>query len=95
MKIKQSQLHRLISEFGFVEGVVTQSEDDSSPFEMLSMGHSHYYEIGHSRRGQTYFLLISSETRELFIYASRPDGSGCEILFPDIVKELIKGGMTE
>lgn len=95
MKIKESEINRLVPEFGFVYGVVTEIEDVYSPFECLARDHSHYYEIGHSRRGQRYFLLVSKDTRELFIYASRPDGSGCEVLFPDIVKELMWGGIIE
>jgi len=43
------------------------------------------YEIAHARRGQFYYLLCNIETLEISVLATTPDGSGCEVLMPDIL----------
>lgn len=46
------------------------------------------YEIGHSRRGQYYYLLIID--KEIYIEASKPDGDGCFVLLPDILLKMFE-----
>jgi len=46
------------------------------------------YEIGHSRRGQFYYVLCSYEG-EFSLFASRPDGAGGVVKFPDIIIQLV------
>lgn len=48
-------------------------------------------ELGHSRRGQHYYLLVRSllETKVL-IYASEPDGDGGSLELSDILFKLIE-----
>jgi hypothetical protein len=43
------------------------------------------YEISHARRGQFYYLLCNIKTLEISVLATTPDGSGCEVLMPDIL----------
>jgi hypothetical protein len=47
-------------------------------------------DLGHSRRGQFYYLLVKSETRAVFIYASDPDGSGGSLGLKDVIIALVK-----
>ena len=50
------------------------------------------FEIGHSRRGQSYYVIINKDTNEVQILATEPDGSGGIINAGDIFKTLIAGG---
>ena len=38
------------------------------------------YEIGHSRRGQFYFILVDKTSLEISVYATEPDGSGTDVV---------------
>jgi len=48
------------------------------------------YEIGHSRRGQFYYLLFNVNTKTFEILATEPDGSGGSVELPNILIDLIK-----
>jgi len=48
------------------------------------------YEIGHSRKGQHYYILCNKDTLQLSILATNPDGCGSDIALPDILIEMIK-----
>ncbi len=48
--------------------------------------------IGHSRRGQYYYIFCHKETLELYVYASKPDGSGGVCDLPDILVQMILNG---
>lgn len=48
------------------------------------------YEIGHSRRGQFYYILFDINTKIFSVIATEPDGSGGDINLPDILIDLIK-----
>jgi hypothetical protein len=50
------------------------------------------FEIGHSRRGQSYYVIINKDTNEVQILATEPDGSGGIINAGDIFKVLIENG---
>ena len=50
------------------------------------------YEIGHSRRGQFYFLLCEIETLEISVLATKPEGSGSKVLMPNQMINWIKDG---
>jgi len=50
------------------------------------------YNIGHSRRGQYYYILCEKDTLELSIIATSPDGSGSNCNLPDILVEMILNG---
>ena len=51
------------------------------------------FKIGHSRRGQFYYLLVKEATRKIIIYATEPDGSGGVIGCPDVLVKLINDGI--
>ena len=53
------------------------------------------YSLGHSRRGQFYYITIQKDTRELMIYATEPDGRGTHIEVGNILLKLINLGMIE
>tara|TARA_R110000787_G_scaffold70320_1_gene156376 strand:+ start:1082 stop:1456 length:375 start_codon:yes stop_codon:yes gene_type:complete len=48
------------------------------------------FEIGHSRRGQSYYVIIHKVTNEVQILATEPDGAGGVIDAGNIFKELIE-----
>jgi hypothetical protein len=48
--------------------------------------------IGHSRRGQYYYIFCHKKTLELYVYASKPDGSGGVCNLPDILVQMILTG---
>ena len=50
------------------------------------------WEIGHSRRGQFYYLICDLKSN-IRIFASKPDGSGGTVLAPDILSEMIADGI--
>ncbi len=50
------------------------------------------YNMGHSRRGQFYYILCDKETLDLTILATSPDGSGCDCDLPDVLVEMILNG---
>ena len=50
------------------------------------------FEIGHSRRGQSYYVIINKNTNEVQLLATEPDGSGGIINAGDIFKVLIENG---
>ena len=51
--------------------------------------------VGHSRRGQFYYLLIDPKTREIRVYASRPDGDGGPIDLGDELLKMFVAGVVE
>ena len=53
------------------------------------------FEIGHSRRGQSYYVIINKDTNEVQLLATEPDGSGGIINAGDIFKVLIAGGFID
>ncbi len=53
------------------------------------------YNVGHSRRGQFYYILIDSVSRVLCLYASKPDGDGGIVKMPDVLLTLALDGVIE
>ena len=54
-----------------------------------------FYQIGHSRRGQFYYILVDKTSLEISVYATRPDGSGTSIGVGSILFDLIQAGLVE
>ncbi len=50
------------------------------------------FEVGHSRRGQFYYILCHQNSLELSVLATEPDGSGGMINLPDVLFTMIKNG---
>lgn len=87
MKIKEHiELSKLL-DFGFEEKV---EYHDDWEFE-----NKYSYELGHSRRGQFYFLTVDKETRTIKVFATKPDGDGTDIELGGILLDLFKAGMIE
>ena len=87
MRIKDDfQLEGLIK-YGFTK-VDPEDYDEYSPI----LSYEWLFEIGHGRRGQYYYLLVSS-TRSVSLYASEPDGSGAPTCFPDVVFTMFADGI--
>lgn len=88
MKLKENVTHDNIVQFGFKQidkiDAEGRNDDMASFFEYELL-------IGHSRRGQQYYLFIC-ENRQLHLYASKPDGAGSPILFEPIffkIQEIV------
>lgn len=52
------------------------------------------YDLGHSRRGQYYYLIIEDD-RTISVFATKPDGDGTSIELDDILFELFENNMLE
>lgn len=50
------------------------------------------YDIGHSRRGQRYYLLCDTKTLALSIIATSPDGSESDVSLPNELMTWIING---
>ena len=92
MKIKQEFLDSpsQLFDLGFEYKEETKWDDlDWELKDVLS------YPLGHSRRGQFYYLTIKKDNRDLMIYATKPDGDGTHIEIGDILLKMIGLGMIE
>lgn len=52
------------------------------------------YYIGHSRRGQLYYIIIFNDGK-VMLEATKPDGDGGMIDFPDVIIKLYKDNLIE
>lgn len=78
----------LVEKYGFKP--TTEDDQDEDNGNVVA-DCDYKYEIGHSRRGQFYYLLVKN--RSLQLYASEPDGSGGKVGCPDVLIRLIKDGI--
>ena len=92
MKIKANiNLSELIK-YGFSTTDKVQEERD----DQYDIAKSDYNCcIGAGRRGQYYYLLVNASTRNVSIYASKPDGDGCPTNVDDVFFKLILDGIVE
>ena len=77
-------------DYDFIEMTKEYKEEyisDEDP--VLNYFEGYLYNIGHSRRGQHYYLLCNT-TGSFSLYASEPDGAGGQILMPGIILKLIE-----
>lgn len=86
MKINEDYKIENLIDYGFEK--IDKKEEENGENYVIS-GFDYKYNIGHARRGQFYYLLIT-ENRNVSIYASEPDGSGTSVLAPNILIELIQ-----
>lgn len=91
MKIKQDLDFKILEKYGFNK--IDQTIKDDYDDNVIAV-YEYEYNLGHSRRGQFYSLLIYS-TGSLSIYASTPDGSGGSITLDNTIYNLIKDGIIE
>ena len=78
----------VLAKFGFV------FEKEKLDWAGLLLGR-YVCEIGHSRRGQFYYLTIHPETFEIYVYANEADGQGTHIMIGDVLFRMIEKGMVE
>lgn len=50
------------------------------------------YEIGHSRRGQHYYILCDENTLELSLFTSSGNGEGSDVDFPKVIYNMVING---
>lgn len=92
MKIKENINLEILLDYGFVK--VDKEEEDERDDSTLSY-YDYSFNIGHSRRGQFYYLLVSEKSRIINIYASKSDGSGCSIELTSKLIDLFENGLIE
>ena len=91
MKVKEDLNIDILLKYGFNKIDKEQEEEDEN-YTLSS--YDYKFEIGHARRGQFYYLLVSDKSRNLVIYASEPDGSGGCIGCPDVLIKLIEDNVV-
>jgi len=89
MQLKKNVTHDDLLAAGFdpVKKAYEEGRDDDT----LAF-YEYKMELGYSRRGQSYYLLILERT--VSIYASKPDGSGAPIELPPCfftISHLLEG----
>ena len=80
-----------LSKYGFSK---VDKEKHEMIDETLITLYDWVYCIGHSRRGQFYYVLVY-EDRTIHLYASNPDGDGDVVAYPSIILELFKNDELE
>jgi hypothetical protein len=90
MKLKNDFNLEKLLDYGFSKIDKQEMMDDDN--WTLSV-YDYLFEIGHARRGQFYYLLVSEETRTITLYASEPDGSGGTIYAPDVLIKMSLDGV--
>ncbi len=91
MRIREDLDLAMLEKYGF-EKIDKEEVSEYDEWDCLKK-YDYMYDIGYSRRCQSYYLLVRESGREVKIYASRPDGSGCEIGCTDVLIDLITDGI--
>ncbi len=91
MKIKENVALESLLDYGF-EAINKEEAEDDGDYTIAN--YDYKFTIGHSRRGQVYYILIHG-SRTISLFASEPDGSGGTIGCPDILIKLISDGIVE
>lgn len=89
MKIKEGISLDVLLNYGF-EKINKGLEDELGYHSRFDFR----YEIGHARRGQFYYLLVSEIGRTIVILATDPDGSGGIVNCPDVLIKLFAEGIV-
>lgn len=89
MRLKDAFKLDVLLEYGFAPiDEHTFGEDEG-----LIIEDGYALNLGHSRRGQFYYL-ICNENKQFAIYASKPDGAGAPLALNTIVIQLIEAGLV-
>ena len=94
MKIKEELNLDTLLEYGF-EKVNKEEEGQGWDTDYTIVMYDYMFTIGHSRRGQFYYLLVNEKDRLIDIYAPKPDGDGTSIKCPDVLIQLMKNNIIE
>ena len=90
MKIKDGLDFSILLNYGF-EKIDKKAEEENENYTVSNFDYQ--YNIGHARRGQFYYILVNEISRNVFLYASEPDGSGTSVPAPDVLIDLIVDGI--
>ena len=92
MKIKKEYFDNptKLMELGFSYEKITDGWDD----ECYETRGKLVYNMGHSRRGQFYYLIIEDDCT-ISVFSTTPDGSGTSVLMDDVIIEMFKNDMFE
>lgn len=91
MKIKESVNLTDLLDLGFS---IICKEDEDEEDVLYYMDGCYAYNLGHSRRGQFYNLIVGKD-RNILLYATKPDGSGGAITMDNIIIRMFKLGMID
>jgi hypothetical protein len=91
MKLKENIELSVLLNYGFEKIDKELEKEEDSDFEIYSSDYK--FEVGHSRRGQFYYILVKE--RKLLIYATRPDGDGTYIGLPNVLIQMSIDGILE
>ena len=83
MKFKDDFNKEILLTLGFAK---VNQEDQEGDFNLTIAEYTYY--LGHSRRGQIYYLIVSDGFLKL--YATEPDGNGGSIVFPEYAFKQIE-----
>lgn len=92
MKVKDEFDLSVLEKYGFSK-VDKEAEERDDNYEVAVYDYA--LDMGHSRRGQCYYLLVSERSREINVYASNPDGGGCSIPLDDVLIKMITDGIVK
>ena len=87
MKIKEELNLKILLNYGFTK--IEKEEYEECPIS----SYAYKFEIGHARRGRFYYLLVGEKTRDVVIYATKPDGSSGSVICPDVLVKLAIDGL--
>ena len=105
MKLKNPDNYKVLIEYGFLPVYSRENnipKDVKDYYEVWDEEDFFYYNqdclvlnLGHSRRGQFYYLYYNPNYNSFNIYASKPDGEGTSVIFPNVIYELIKNNLID
>lgn len=87
---EENKKHILLSRQFNAKNIVVMPVDDTYPYL-----NSFSYNLGSSRRGQSYYLIIQGKSGNVQLLATKADGDGKEILLDNIFIRLINEGFIE
>lgn len=89
MRLKDDFNLTVLEEYGFRKIDKEQAERND---EFLLACYEYQFEMGCSRRGQSYHLVVSKE-KTFHVFATEPDGSGDAVPMPDILIDMALDGI--
>lgn len=92
MKIKKDIDLDILLEYGFTK---INKKEELLNEEYFIAQFDYMFRMGHSRRGQFYYLFVKSIDRIIQIYASDPDGSGSNIPLHNIIFKMFLDQIIE
>lgn len=81
----------ILLDYGF-EKIDKEEELECENYTLSNFNYK--FNVGHSRRGQYYYLLVKESDRIVYVFATEPDGSGGIVYCPNVLKKLIIEGIV-